>query len=108
MQGYDKEDAQKVILQKIDRSGFASLPEKDVEKWVSFCLEADFAYMKKAGLLDGDGFYDDDDAFDFIVEEVIQKSKVRQNEELVVATFVDAYMDAQASYMEEKGLLSWE
>ena len=110
MQGYDREDALRAILETMDRSGFPSLTEEEVRRCTELCLDADFAYMEKEGLFDenSDAFYDDDDAYDYIVEAVLEKEKPGEEKELLIAALVDAYMDSQSAYMEEQGLLSWE
>ncbi len=110
MQGYDREDALQTILETMDRSGFSSLTDSEIQHYTHLCMEADFAYMKKEGILDGkeDAFYDDDDAYDYIVETILEKEKPGEEKELLIAALVDAYMDSQNAYMEAHDLLSWE
>ena len=56
----------------------------------------------------GDSYYDDDDAFEFLLDRICQERGISGDRELRIASFLDDYMDAQQSYMEKHGLLEWD
>lgn len=70
----------------------------------------DVAYMRQAGVLDDEGFadgeYDDDDAFEQIVDGLADR--VGDEEATRLGEIVDAYMDATEDFFEEEGVLHWE
>ena len=112
MQGYDKKEAVEYIASKIDRSEFAGVSESRIRSLIQKAIELDFEYMEENGVLKGgmmgDSFYDDDDAYDFICENLLREIGADDDEELIIAHVVDAYMDCQQDYMQERGLLQWE
>ena len=69
--------------------------------------------LKSAGVIAedgsmGDSYYDDDDAFEFLLDRICQERGISGDRELRIASFLDDYMDAQQSYMEKHGLLEWD
>ncbi|MBE5797254.1 MAG: hypothetical protein E7327_07745 [Clostridiales bacterium] len=112
MNGYDKQEALAFIVKRI--------PEKDhkelagmIESLISQAIDADMDYMHKAGVLDeegnaGDEYYEDDDAFEYMVEAIVAKNKLSPEQAVKVAALVDDYMDHQQAYLESKGLCDWE
>ena len=112
MNGYDKQEALAFIVKRI--------PEKDhkelagmIESLISQAIDADMDYMHKAGVLDeegnaGDEYYEDDDAFEYMVEAIVAKNKLSPEQAVKVAALVDDYMDYQQAYLESKGLCDWE
>ena len=112
MNGYDKQEALAFIVKRI--------PEKDhkelagmIESLISQAIDADMDYMHKAGVLDeegnaGDEYYEDDDAFEYMVEAIVAKNKLSPEQAVKVAALVDDYMDQQQAYLESKGLCDWE
>ena len=112
MNGYDKQEALAFIVKRI--------PEKDhkelagmIESLISQAIDADMDYMHKAGVLDdegnaGDEYYEDDDAFEYMVEAIVARNNLSPEQAVKVAALVDDYMDHQQAYLESKGLCDWE
>ena len=112
MNGYDKQEALAFIVKRI--------PEKDhkelagmIESLISQAIDADMDYMHKEGVLDaegnaGDEYYEDDDAFEYMVEYIVAKNDLSPEQAVKVASLVDDYMDHQQAYLESKGLCDWE
>lgn len=109
MQGYDANEALSYIKSAIDRKPFAELC--GIDGYLSQAQALDIDYMHESGALDADGFegdayYDDDDAFEYIVEEIIRLRGLSEDEGILVASLVDAYMRAQDAYLRKTGLYS--
>ena len=112
MNGYNKDEALAFIVKRI--------PEKDhkelagmIAELVSMAIDADMEFMHKSGVLDdegnaGDEYYEDDDAFEYMVEYIVAKKNLTPEQAVKVASLVDDYMDQQQAYLEEKGLCDWE
>jgi len=112
MLGYDKQEALPFILTKIDTRIHKDLP-LPLETIISQAIDADMAYMQSCGVLDengdtGDAYYDDDDAFEFMLDALVNQNKLGADAAMKVASLLDDYMDAQQTFMEEKGLVAWE
>ena len=112
MKGYDRADAAAFMLPKLDKSEFKSIAAQ-AEALVAQAIDADFAYMVSAGVLDADGlmgnaYYDDDDAFEFILDHIATARKAKERDMDALAAFVEQYMELQEQYLEKKGLMSWE
>lgn len=112
MQGFDEAAALDSILRHIDRKTLSAFG-KQGEALVREALALDLAYMRQNGVLTpegsgGDAFYDDDEAFEAIVEGLAEKHGLDDAKTAKVGLLVDAYMDAMESYMEQAGLLQWE
>ena len=56
----------------------------------------------------GDEFYEDDDAFEYMVETIVANNDLTPEQAVKVAALVDDYMDHQQAYLESKGLCDWE
>lgn len=76
----------------------------------NLALTYDVDYMVSAGIIaDGeftDEYYDEDDAFDFIVEHIANAIPTLDGN--VLSELVETYIDLHDKYMEEIGLLTWE
>ncbi len=112
MQGFDREAAVAFMLPRLNTAEFKPLAA-DAEALLRQALDADFAYMTHAGILDrdglmGDAYYDDDDAFEFILDHVARARRTREKDMDALAAFVDQYMELQEQYLSETGLLSWD
>ena len=75
----------------------------------NLALTYDVDYMVSAGIIkDGDftdEYYDEDDAFDFIVDHIGNAIDIDGD---LLAELCERYFDIHDAYMEEIGLLSWE
>lgn len=112
MNGYDKPEALAFIVAHIDPKAHKELKDK-IPELVSQAIDADMAYMHETGVLDQDGnagnsYYEDDDAFEYMVEALVSKNRLTPEQAVKVAALVDDYMDHQQAYLESKGLCDWE
>ncbi len=112
MKGYNKEEALPYILKKIDTRLYQELP-LPMEELVSQAIDADIAFMRDQGVLDAEGnagtaYYDDDDAFEYMLDAIVSKNKLGADAAMKVASLLDDYMDAQQAFLEDKGLVEWE
>ena len=112
MKGYDKQEALAFILPKIDRRCHKELADR-VDELISQAIDADMAYMHASGVLDADGnagdsYYEDDDAFEAMVEALVAQNDLTPEQAVKVASLIDDYMDFQQEYLESKGLVDWE
>lgn len=112
MNGYDKQEALAFIVKRIDPKGHKELKDQ-IETLISQAIDADMAYMRETGVLDADGnagdsYYEDDDAFEYMVEALVAQNALTPEQAVKVASLVDDYMDVQQAYLESKGLVDWE
>ena len=112
MKGYDRAEAVRFILGKLDVSEFKRLADR-LPALVGAAIDADMAYMARAGVIDGDGmmgdqFYDDDDAFEYILDALAGPKKPAEPEMRALSAFVDQYMELQEQYMASADLIDWE
>ena len=112
MNGYDKAEALAFIVKRIRKADHPDLADM-IESLISQAIDADMDYMHKEGVLDDDGnagdeYYEDDDAFEHMVETIVANNKLTPEQAVKVAALVDDYMDHQQTYLESKGLCDWE
>ncbi len=112
MHGYDKQEAVAFIVKRIHEKDHPELAGL-IESLISQAIDADMDYMHKEGVIDaegfaGDAYYEDDDAFEHMVETIVAKNKLSPEQAVKVAALVDDYMDHQQAYLESKGLVDWE
>ena len=112
MRGYDKEEALLYILSKLDRSAHTVLSDR-MDALISQAIDADMEYMHAAGVLDEDGnagdtYYEDDEAFEYIVEKIADENAFSPEQAVDAALLINDYMELQYAYMEKKGLVSNE
>ena len=110
MQGYDREAAVSFMLPKLNKAEFKPLAA-DAQALLGQAIDADFAYMRQAGVLTGEGlmggaYYDDDDAFEFILDHMAKVRRAKEKDMDALAAFIDQYMELQERYLSESGLLS--
>lgn len=107
MLGYDKEEALKYILPRVK----PELPLKDAaetEKALRAMIDAHLRYLHQCGALNddgdtGEGEYDEDDAFEFILDAV--SLGCTEDEKDALASLVLAFLPCQDDYMDQMGLL---
>lgn len=112
MQGYNKQKAMEYLTNSIHQSDYPGL-QGHLPQLLSQCIDLEMAYMVSAGVLDEDGFasdgtYDDDDAIEFIVENIISDGSYTPEQCADIAFLADEYLGSNAKYMEYAGLLSYE
>lgn len=112
MNGYNKAEALAFIVKRIHAKDHPDLADM-IESLISQAIDADMDYMYQEGVLDangnaGDEYYEDDDAFEYIVEAIVASNNLTPEQAVKVAALVDDYMDHQQAYLESKGLCDWE
>ena len=112
MNGYDKAEALAFIVKRIREKDHPDLAGM-IESLISQAIDADMDYMHKECVLDADGnagdeYYEDDEAFEHMVETIVANNKLTPEQAVKVAALVDDYMDHQQAYLESKGLCDWE
>lgn len=112
MKGYDRARALAFMRPRLDPSEFKALANQ-ADTLLEQAIDADFAYMLSAGVLDeqgamGDAYYDDDDAFEFMLDFIGRARKAGERELDQIASFIDQYMELQQQYLEDNGLMSWD
>ena len=108
MQGYDFEAAVPFIAKAMRRAGHKN-PQQELEDFIRRAIEADMAYMREIDVIDeeglmGDGEYDDDDAFEALLD-MLGEEAHSEDEMNQLAQLLDSYMAAQQDFMEESGLM---
>ena len=112
MKGYDRDEALKFILARINRRDHPELADQ-LEALIGQAIDADMNYMHENGVLDEDGnagdcYYEDDEAFEYMVEALVDANTLTPEQAVKVASLIDDYMDVQQAYLESKGLVDWE
>lgn len=108
MTGFNDE-ALSFMLEKLQED----TPSADMEKAktvFNLALTYDLDYMVEAGIIkEGeftDEYYDEDDAFDFIIDRIGNALEGFDGD--LLSELVESYFDYHDAYMEQIGLLSWE
>ena len=78
--------------------------KEDLSGFVGDAVEADLAYISKVD----DGYYDDDDAFEYIVEALLSKTGVDDEAAIDLAELIASYMDAMEQYLQQEDMIDWE
>ena len=107
MQGFDRGAAAAFIMKRLDTKEFRSLAA-DAKGLIEQTLDADLAYMTKADGTMGEAYYDDDDAFEFILDYVAKLRRTPEKQMDDLCAFIDQYMELAEQYMTEAGLISWD
>ena len=110
MQGYDAAAAVPFIAKAMRKAGHKGA-QQELEGFIRRAIEADMAYMREIDVIDedglmGEGEYDEDDAF----EELLSRLADGLDEDGIgrTAQWLDAYMAAQADFLEQSGLADGE
>ena len=112
MNGYDKQEALAFILERIHAKDHPELADS-LPDLISQAIDADMAYMHEHHVIDENGnagteYYEDDEAFEYMVEKLAEKNKLDPVKAVKLASLVDDYMDYQQEYLESKGLVDWD
>lgn len=107
MQGYDAQAAEAFILKAMRKAGH-KLDQDALLAFIRRATRADMQYMQETEVLDGDGMmgegeYDDDDAFEALLETLGEDADESELDE--IAQLLDTYMAAQQAFMLESGLM---
>ena len=108
MQGYDVNAAVPFIAKAMRKAGHKE-PQDVLEDFIRRAIEADMAYMRENDVIDedglmGDGEYDDDDAFEALLD-VLGEDAHDEDEMNRLAQLLDSYMNAQQDFMDASGLM---
>ena len=107
MHGYDKDAAVAFITRCIRKADHPELAE-DIPALVPQMIDADMAYMHEAGVLDDDGYDEDDEAIEYIVESLAAKNALDPEQAVKLAALVDDYLDAQQMFLESQGMVEYD
>ncbi len=112
MKGYDRDEAVEFIGRRIHPKDHPELQDL-LPDIIGDIIDADMAYMHENGILDEEGngggaYYEDDDAFEYMVEKIAAERKLDPVKAVKLASLIDDYMDYQQEYLESKGLVQWE
>lgn len=107
MQGYDVAAAVPFIAAAMRKAGHRE-PQAALESFIRRAIEADMAYMRETDVIGedglmGEGEYDDDDAFEALLE-TLGEGVTDEDELNRIAQRLDSYMSAQQDFLEESGL----
>lgn len=107
MQGYDLESAVPFIAKAMRKAGH-KIAQDELEGFIRRAIEADMAYMREIDVIDGEGLmgegeYDDDDAFEALLDALGEGADEDKLGE--IAQMLDSYMAAQQDFMEASGLM---
>ncbi len=110
MIGYQTDEALLFIQKHIDTQSYSSLP-LSLSKLIEQAIQGDLAYMYDKGILDDEGyggevFYDEDDAFEYILDYILSHHPFNSEDALLVAVFVNDFMEVQYEFLQEKGLVN--
>ena len=108
MQGYDAEAARKYIVTHLDPKAFRKL-KGQLDALVDEMIQLDLQFIHESGVLDengeqGENEYDDDEAFEYIYDAWLNDHPQEDDEEMVIAALINAYMELQYLYLQKEGL----
>ena len=109
MIGFSLQDAQAYMVSRLDAKSFRGLPES-IPSSIHAFLQYDLRFMHSTGVLDaqaqqGHAEYDDDEAFEYILDAYLSDFPCDENAEMVVAELLNSYMDLQYAYFKSQGLV---
>ena len=112
MNGYDKQEALEFIQARIHTKDHPELADC-LPELISQAIDADMAYMHEHHVIDENGnagteYYEDDEAFEYMVEKLAEQNKLDPVNAVKLASLVDDFMDYQQEYLESKGLVDWD
>ena len=107
MQGYDLEAAVAFIARAMRKAGHR-LPEQELTAFIRRAIDADMRYMHACGALDADGLmgegeYDEDDAFEALLDELADDPEDDAAMD-ALAQLLDSCLEAQHEFLEQSGL----
>jgi hypothetical protein len=103
---YSVADARAYILDGFRKQGdfVQIMDEKALEEMVDAVMALDAAFIQQTGA-DGDAFYDEDAAFEYLQKNMAEKFTAYK---MYIMRFVGDYMDYNDSYLESAGLIEWD
>ena len=108
MTGYNDEALEFMMKRLHEDASFGN--EKLARDVFNLCLTYDVDYMASAGLIKNgefaDGYYNEDDAFDFIIDRISNARPEIDGD--VLAELIELYIEYHDEYMDSNGLLEWD
>ena len=108
MRGFDNE-ALMFILSAM-KAQDPKLDTKLTTEVITLSMAYDLAFMQQEGVIaDGtftDVYYDDDDAYDYIIEKL--SAALPDADPYNLTEMLEAYFEFHDAYMEEIGMLNWQ
>ncbi len=91
------------LLSRISKKEFSAIADR-LPKIIKAFLEYDFHFMKVTGVVDENGEpseneYDEDEAFEFIYDAYLSDQPEDDDEDMLVASLLNRYMELQAEYL---------
>ena len=108
MKGYDVEAAKAFILANLDKKAFRSIALQ-LPQLIEDMIAYDLHFMRVTGVVDengeqGENEYDDDEAFEYIYDAWLSDHPETDDENMIVASLLNEYMDLQYRFLCENGL----
>lgn len=108
MQGYDANAAKLFILGKLDAKKFRSIANR-LDTIIGDFITYDLHFMRLTGVINeegeqGDGEYDDDEAFEYIYDAWLSDNPDDDDESMRVAELLNQYMELQYAFLAQEGL----
>lgn len=112
MKGYDPEKAVAFMTPRFDVREFKPLASR-LDRLIRQAIDADMAFMHASGVLTGEGlmgeaYYDDDEAFEFLLDRLARDNGLREDAQGPLAAFIDQYMDLQEAFLSDNGMMDWD
>jgi len=108
MKGFDNQ-ALAYILNAI-KEDMPTIDTTIATEVITLAMAYDLEYMRQEGIIEDaeytDVFYDDDDAFDFIIERL--SNALPNSEPYTLTDMLESYFEYHDAYMEEIGMLDWQ
>lgn len=108
MVGFDGEA--KAYILKAMKEDAVDFDAPLMNKVIDAAMKAEQTYLKAEGILTesgeyADGEYDEDDAFDLMIDELTRALPKKDPYQLT--TLLEYYIEYHDQYMQDKGLLAW-
>ena len=91
------------LMEHLDRKGLRAL-ENRLDAIIESFLTYDFHFMRLTGVLDendeaGENEYDEDEAFEYIYDAYLTDHPGEDDEDMLIASLLNQYMELQAEYL---------
>lgn len=102
---FDAGAARAYIIERFARQGdFLIFGEDAIAEMTAQAMALDEAFIHDTDA-DGEGFYDDDAAFDYMLQGM---QRAFPEHKMYMMRFVEDYMDYNEEYLDAQGLIDWE
>lgn len=106
LEGFNEKEALDFVLDQLNNDkAYEGVPKDELESITAQVMEADKKYMEIAQNKE-DGVYDEDDAYDFILETLSEG--MDQESKALVSLITDGYLEYFDQYLEDNDLIDWE